>query len=220
MKFEISQVIKICRGNFEVIATKFSQKFKWNILRFWKTIRYLESYVLYWLWLFVGQQIVSNWPSHTWMPVRQLRWLLIASKKAGRSDRDLSCKSSNQARSQGGSQGSQDPSCTVIQSGFIYIFILTQIAPTALLFHSRIQMILIWCRASSFTMGVPYRPNVIQYHWYWIKISRHRPCPLRVVTFLHYQIRSWRQIVLKCQKFSGASPQKSLVIFFHCQIRC
>ena len=33
MKFEeISQVIKICRGNFEVIATKFSQKFKWNIL--------------------------------------------------------------------------------------------------------------------------------------------------------------------------------------------
>ena len=32
-----------------------------------------------------------------------------SSKKAGCSDRDLSCKSSNQARSQGGSQGSQDP---------------------------------------------------------------------------------------------------------------
>ena len=33
IKFEeIPQIIMICRGNFEVIATKFKKKFKWNIL--------------------------------------------------------------------------------------------------------------------------------------------------------------------------------------------
>jgi hypothetical protein len=99
-----------------------------------------------------------------------------------------------------------------------------------LLYHF-IHMILTWYWASSLAMGVLCRPIVIQYHWYWIEIGRHMakwssskilslsefsgdikssqgPCPLRVCTFLHRQIRSWRQIILKFQKFSGALPQK------------